>query len=132
MPSTKFETLDSWSERGTDLHLVNFSIRHHGGLLSLHAGDIEWRLNDQELSFSFLLNDSLVTSCFSVSRARRQVFSFRYLHPCRTLFAKLDATYDYLDFVRDHKLFWVAENALSPQWQDAYLQRHRRNSEIDI
>jgi hypothetical protein len=117
--------LDSWKELGVNGRAVKCSVQIREDALWLRVGDREWELNDAELQFVFRPNDTAVTSEFTVIRAGRPEFIFRYLHVGLALAAKLDPTYDALDYAAEHRLSVIAEHGRLQSWQEAYV-KHRR------
>lgn len=86
---------------------TTFAIYRDGTSKIFQAGCKKWDLDSQRLSLRFKTAESGLHSNFEVFEAGNIVFSFRYAHPLRTLMARVDSTYDGLDFQHDHFLSHV-------------------------
>jgi len=88
----------------------------------------EWSLLDPKLSLGFTPFVGKCTSQFTVMRDARPEASFTYLHPLRSLFARIDPTYDGLDFHMEHPLAALAEYATQPSWHARVLAAPKQHA----
>jgi hypothetical protein len=105
------------SEWSTSLRPISIKVVLRGDTLCLCIGAREWNLRDPGLSLAFDPLVSTVTSRFIVMRQGSLEASVTYLHPIRSLFARIDPTHDRLDFHMEHPLAALAEYATQPSWQ---------------
>lgn len=102
---------------------VTFALYLQESELFFNADARKWHLSDPHLSFSYRIWAARFVSTFSVFESGERTFSFSYPHLIRLVFARLDPTYDPIDFEHDFFLAFVAENAASSSWQGHIRER---------
>ena len=102
---------------------TTFAIYLKSGELYFMAGKHTWALSDKKLSFSFRKHENSLLSSFYVLENSVVVWHTTYFHPFRTLYSKIDPTYDEFDINNDHFLLFVAQTALDKQWQNGAIRQ---------
>lgn len=114
-----FGSVELTTEHGPML----FALYRSGGTIVFQAGPQSWRLNTSSLRFEHRLRADKRSSEFSVFQDDRLAFACSYRHAFRSIMARLDPTYDNIDFEHDYFLGHVG--SLAPPlpdrdvWQDA-------------
>jgi hypothetical protein len=100
-----------------------FCLYRSGRRIFFQAGERRWPLDTSGVRFEYRLLPDKKSSEFRVLDRDQVVFVCSYRHRLRSAWAKIDATYDNIDFERDHFLGHVG--SLTPPledrdvWQDA-------------
>jgi hypothetical protein len=114
-----FGTVERTIEHGN----MFFALYRSDRTVVFQAGPQSWALNTGRLRFEHRLRVDTRSSEFSVFQDDRLAFGCSYRHPVRSTMARLDPTYDNIDFEKDYFLGHVG-NLVPPLpdrdvWQDA-------------
>ena len=121
-PVCGFGAVERTIERGP----MFFALYRSDRKVMFQVGPQSWALNAAGLRFEHRLRADRKSSEFSVFEDDRLAFACSYHHAVRSTMAKLDPTYDNIDFEQDYFLGHVG-NLVPPLsdrdvWQDAVQQ----------
>lgn len=112
MPAVKLTTEPhAWVERGVNGRAVRFNLACVDGIWMFGAAGRRWRLGAPGTAAQFKAGRWGFTSTFVLHAANQAPFTIRYVHLWRSVWERIDPTYDGLDRSEDHPLLQVTDLA---------------------